>query len=278
MKTLNKIIASALIVTFFASCSKSDDLNEESINNTKTVPAEILSYKSQHFPNKAIIKSAVNTSGKTVAYEIDLEDNIALDFNSDYKVTDIEAASELPESVIPQALRSYVAQNYPSKVITDWELEYNHQEIELDNEVDLEFQMDGTFIRKDNNDNETNQTNNTQNIPAAITTYVTNHFPNNSIVNYEEDTDDNTVSYDVTLSGNFELEFNANKEITAIEGTTQLPDSVLQQSILDYVAQHYPSNFVTDWELENNHQEVELNNGIELEFQMDGTFIRVDND
>ncbi len=80
------------------------------------------------------------------------------------------------------------------------------------------------------------------------------------------------------LSENVELTFNNTFQIIEIDGTTQLPDSVIPAAILDYVAQNYPNNFITNWELEDNHQQVELNDETELEFTLDGVFIRVDND
>jgi len=115
-------------------------------------------------------------------------------------------------------------------------------------------------------------------IPSQILSYVSEHFPDNSIIKTIKDNDDNTTSYDVYLEGNFELEFNSNYEITDIDGTTKLPDSVIPQDILDYVGQNYADQYITDWELELTYQQIELNNGIELEFAMDGTFMRIDND
>lgn len=115
-------------------------------------------------------------------------------------------------------------------------------------------------------------------IPTEIIAYKTTHFPENEIVNAIKDTEGNIVTYDIYLSGNFELDFNSNYEITDIDGISKLPDSVIPPVILDYVAQNYASNVITDWELEHNHQQIELNNGVELEFEMNGTFIRIDND
>ncbi|MFV0471370.1 MAG: PepSY-like domain-containing protein [Paludibacteraceae bacterium] len=80
------------------------------------------------------------------------------------------------------------------------------------------------------------------------------------------------------MSGNFELDFNSACEIIDIDGTSQLPNSVIPQAILDYVLRNYASNVIADWELELNYQQVELNNSVELEFEMNGTFIRIDND
>ena len=113
-------------------------------------------------------------------------------------------------------------------------------------------------------------------IPTEISTYVTTHFPSNSIIRVTEDKDGLKTSYDVVLSGNIKLEFNNRKEITDIDGSSQLPDSVIPQAIRTYVTENYPNNFITDWELEDNHQQVGLNNDIDLEFSMDGVFIRVD--
>lgn len=113
-------------------------------------------------------------------------------------------------------------------------------------------------------------------IPSAIIAYKTTHFPEHEIVSAYKDLDDNTLNYDVLLSGAVALGFNSSYEITDIDGTTQLPDSVIPQAILDYVAQSYPVNIITDWELERNHQQIELNNGLELEFELNGAFIRID--
>jgi len=90
------------------------------------------------------------------------------------------------------------------------------------------------------------------------------------------DTENNLVTYDIYLNGNIELEFNNEYEIIEIDGRAQLPDSVIPSAILDYVAQNYPNNFITDWDLERDHQQIELDNGLDLEFTMTGEFIRID--
>lgn len=113
-------------------------------------------------------------------------------------------------------------------------------------------------------------------IPTEITAYVTMHFPENTIDRAVKDMDSNTIEYDIYLSGNFTLEFNADYEITDIDGVTALPEFVIPQAILIYVNENYPQQFIRGWELEMDHQQVELNNNLELEFTMTGEFIRVD--
>lgn len=113
-------------------------------------------------------------------------------------------------------------------------------------------------------------------IPTAITTYVNTHFADNTIDRAVKDMDNNTIEYDIYLSGNFTLEFNADYEIIDIDGVTALPDSVIPPAILIYVNENYPQQFIRGWELEMDYQQVELNNNIELEFTMTGEFIRID--
>ncbi|WP_159023610.1 PepSY-like domain-containing protein [Formosa sp. L2A11] len=115
-------------------------------------------------------------------------------------------------------------------------------------------------------------------IPTEITSYVSTHFETNSIFRAEKETENNKVNYNIYLETSYELEFNSDFEIIEIDGITQLPDSVIPELILDYVTENYPDNVITDWELETNYQQVELNNGYELEFGLNGDFIRLDLD
>ena len=65
------------------------------------------------------------------------------------QIIDIDGKTALPNSVIPEKIRQYVTANYPTNVITDWELDDLNQQIQLDNGLNLEFTMNGDFIRID---------------------------------------------------------------------------------------------------------------------------------
>lgn len=118
---------------------------------------------------------------------------------------------------------------------------------------------------------------NENDIPAEIKTYVETHFPGSKILQCVKDKDGLELNYDVIIDGNFKLEFNKKKEIESIDGNSKLPDSVIPAKILAHVQANFPSNFITDWELNRNDQEVELDNGMELLFNKDGDFLRIDN-
>jgi hypothetical protein len=114
-------------------------------------------------------------------------------------------------------------------------------------------------------------------IPSEVKTYVSTHFPGNTILQSIKDKDGFTLTYDVILSDNIQLEFNRSKEIINIDSDKKLPDSVVPTKILEYVAANYPSNFITDWEIDGKNQQIELDNGLDLEFDKSGNFKRIDN-
>lgn len=116
----------------------------------------------------------------------------------------------------------------------------------------------------------------TAEIPETIINFVETHFASNIINNVFKDIETNETTYEVYLNNNLDLEFNNDFEIINIDGNSKLPDTVIPESISTYVTTNYPNNFITDWELETNYQEIELDNNLELDFTLEGDFIKID--
>lgn len=144
IKHLAAILSISLATLSLAGCESEKQVNKQDI------PTEINNYVKQHLPDNNILVVKQEQDGFRKKYEVMLQNNIKLEFNHKFEITDIDSNTKLPDSVIPEPIRNYVAQNYPDNYITDWELEYNHQQVGLDNGLDLEFTMDGNFIRIDN--------------------------------------------------------------------------------------------------------------------------------
>lgn len=113
-------------------------------------------------------------------------------------------------------------------------------------------------------------------LPATSTNYVTTHFPDQTIVHAVREYDDLQIKYTVYLKNGVKIEFNQNGEVKEIDGNNVLPDSVIPAAILAYVKSNYPSAFIKKWEVERTKQEVKLSNGITLEFDKNGNFLRID--
>ena len=112
-------------------------------------------------------------------------------------------------------------------------------------------------------------------IPSEIHAYVQTHFSTTSISRAAKDKD-GTELYEITLVNGVKLEFNEQKEIIDIDWNSKLPDSVIPTNILSYINSNYSSNFIIGWELQSGNQEVQLNNYLEVVFDLSGAFIRVD--
>lgn len=113
-------------------------------------------------------------------------------------------------------------------------------------------------------------------LPKEIHSFITTHFPGKRIIQAVKERDGLELTYDILLDGNIKLEFNKKNQIIDIESREKLPDSVIPAKILDYVSANYSGNFITGWEIDGRNQQVMLNNGLELEFNMDGDFLRID--
>jgi hypothetical protein len=113
------------------------------------------------------------------------------------------------------------------------------------------------------------------NTPVEIETYVDTYFPGSAIINVRQDVDDNEVVFEVLLEGDIQLEFDEAKQIMEIESATALPEAVIPVGIRDYVYSNYADRAITDWELENGEQAIELDNELELVFDLEGNFLRL---
>lgn len=109
-----------------------------------------------------------------------------------------------------------------------------------------------------------------------IKNYVSIHFPKNKILKAVEERDNHTIKYELDLEGYISLEFDVNSKVIEIKSYQKLPESVLPAKIIEYVKKNYPDNFIISWELDKGIQQIELNNNLELEFDINGNFLRID--
>lgn len=114
-------------------------------------------------------------------------------------------------------------------------------------------------------------------VPEKIKTYIETHFPQLSVLQVLEDRDGFTLTYDVTLQQGYFLEFNRKMEIEEVTGIEPIPNSVVPSNILTYVQTQFSEQSILSWDLSDRIQEVTLDNGIQLEFDQEGNFLRIDN-
>lgn len=115
-------------------------------------------------------------------------------------------------------------------------------------------------------------------VQPALTKYVKEHFPDAKVVKVIKDKEATKVEYEVDLSNGAELQFNIDLGIEKVDGNhNAIPASVVPSNIAKYVTENYPDTKIVKWEKKRKGQEIELDSDVDLLFDFDGKFLRVDN-
>jgi len=115
------------------------------------LPREASSFIQKNFSEYRILKYKYDPEDNE--YKIKLESGHELKFRSDGQWVDIQGDyTPIPKSVIdqlPSGIVKYISNNYPRKTIIRIKLKDYGYKIELAKSVDLKFNKQGNFIKKD---------------------------------------------------------------------------------------------------------------------------------
>ncbi len=117
-------------------------------------------------------------------------------------------------------------------------------------------------------------------LPSKASQFLSANFNGVKILSVVEEKEGlSGKEYDVLLENGIEIKFDKNGnwlDIDAQSDTASLPDSLIPTSILDYVKENYPNAGINSIETEKYGYDVELTNGLDLIFDKDGKFNRID--
>ncbi len=83
-------------------------------------------------------------------YEVKLTDYVSLEFDPDGNWKQIKCRrSAVPDAIIPTLILSYVKENFPGSAVVQIERSKWGYELELDGELELEFDRNCNFVRID---------------------------------------------------------------------------------------------------------------------------------
>ena len=117
---------------------------------------------------------------------------------------------------------------------------------------------------------------NAQSLPEPITTFIKQQFPNATIAGVEPDHDNGGLEYDVYLSDGTQLDFDANNQWKKVESMKGVPAFFIPKAIANHVKSNYQNVVITKINKEYNGYEVELANGVDLNFDRSGRFMGMD--
>ncbi|MEO8255671.1 MAG: PepSY-like domain-containing protein [Flavobacterium sp.] len=116
-------------------------------------------------------------------------------------------------------------------------------------------------------------------LPQTASTFITTYFPDATyqVIKKQDKPDADGSIYDVYLTNGFEIDFDANGNWIDIDGNHQaIPVELIPEKISIYITTNYPNQFATSIDNEKTFIEVELSNNLELVFDLQGNFIRID--
>lgn len=111
-------------------------------------------------------------------------------------------------------------------------------------------------------------------LPQPAREFLQEHFPKAKVSMIKVDKHLlKKVDYDVKLVNGTKIEFdNAGKWTSVDCKGREVPQAILMKAIRNYVKENFPGTFVTSIEKESWGYDVELNDGIELKFNLLGGF------
>ncbi len=117
-----------------------------------------------------------------------------------------------------------------------------------------------------------------QELPKQAQSFIKTYYPQDviTLVTSEKEFFKGT-EYSVKLKSGTEVEFDKNGNWTELDAKLKpVPQALIPNKIKEYISRSFPNNEVVQIKTKSNLIEVELTNGIDLEFNKKGEFLRID--
>ncbi len=115
-------------------------------------------------------------------------------------------------------------------------------------------------------------------LPQKAQTFLKTNFTKEKAQQILKETEDYLETiYQVTFQGKLKIKFDKNGNWKEVDGHRKpIPTRFIPEKILTYIKKSFPNNEVVKIEKEKKKYEVEISNGLELKFDREGNFLRID--
>ncbi len=114
-------------------------------------------------------------------------------------------------------------------------------------------------------------------LPQGAKTFITTYFDAADVSFVLSEKDGLHNDYNVRLKDGTELDFDYKGNLEEIDCQTKaVPAGIVPEKITSYVSARFADAFIVKYAIDRREQKVELNNSLELEFDKDGNFLRID--
>ena len=138
MKKIFAIILGVFMLDMFSSCDRN-------------VPVDKLPNQAQQFIAANFAGGKVLSVRKDgLKYDVALFDGTQLEFKSNGQWVEVDCGMNvLPPGILPATTAQYLSANFPVNFPTHVKYEHKRYEVELDNDLDLVFDKNGSFMGAD---------------------------------------------------------------------------------------------------------------------------------
>ncbi len=114
-------------------------------------------------------------------------------------------------------------------------------------------------------------------LPAKAKTFINQHFKGVKVMNVIQDKDVFSKDFDVNFENGTKVEFDRTgnwKEIKTLSGS--VPSNLVPAKIKQYISNNYKGANIVEINKDAYKIDVELSNGVDLDFDKNGNFLRID--
>lgn len=115
----------------------------------QTMPANIKTFLAKYYPKATVAKYESKNTRVGRKYEVKLNNGAEIDFDKNGNWEEISDKQGVPSALIPIKIKTYLDKKYKGVKVESIDMEKNKIKVELLNDIDLEFDKKGNFLRLD---------------------------------------------------------------------------------------------------------------------------------
>lgn len=138
MKRIFRILMIAICC--MVSCNMVANAGNDKSITVNALPAKAQTLLNNHFNGQKVMLATIESGVVSRSYDVVLQNGTKLEFDKKGNLTEIDCKQGIvPALLIPQAIKSYLKDNYAGQSVKKIEMNKNEYEVELTNGLDLTF-------------------------------------------------------------------------------------------------------------------------------------------
>lgn len=114
-------------------------------------------------------------------------------------------------------------------------------------------------------------------LPVVAQTFIRKYFNPSDVSYIEREREGMHVEYNVYLKDATEIDFDHQGNLQSIDcRKNAVPEGIVPELITSFVSLHHPDQIIVEYAIGYRYLSVEISNGLDLVFDLEGHFVRVD--